>query len=51
MMKFMEPPFSYPKNKIFHKNLKYYDKTIIPIGDSYYTGNAKVWSWDAFAIY
>ena len=41
---YIEPPFSYiPRIKLFHKNLpKYYDKTIIPIGDSYYTGNAKV---------
>ena len=41
---YIEPPFSYiPRIKLFHKDLpKYYGKTIIPIGDSYYIGNAKV---------
>ena len=41
---YLEPPFSYtPRIKLFYKNLPtYYDRTIIPIGDSYYTGNAKV---------
>ena len=41
---YLEPPFSYkPRIKLFNKDLpKYYDKIIIPIGDSYYIGNAKV---------
>ncbi len=41
---YFEPPFSYkPRIKLFNKDLpKYYDKIIIPIGDSYYIGNAKV---------
>ena len=41
---YLEPPFSFsPRIKLFNKNLpKFYNKIIIPIGDSYYTGNAKV---------
>ena len=41
---YLEPPFSFePRIKLFNKDLpKYYDKIIIPIGDSYYVGNAKV---------
>tara|TARA_B100001564_G_C20646981_1_gene674877 strand:+ start:586 stop:1995 length:1410 start_codon:yes stop_codon:yes gene_type:complete len=41
---YLEPPFSFtPRIKLFDKDLpKYCDKTIIPIGDSCYTGNAKV---------
>jgi len=41
---YLEPPFSYtPRVKLFYKDIpKYNDKIIIPIGDSYYTGNAKV---------
>ena len=41
---YLEPPFSFePRIKLFNKDLpKYYDKIIIPIGDSYYIGNAKV---------
>ena len=41
---YLEPPFSFtPRIKLFDKDLpRYCDKTIIPIGDSYYTGNAKV---------
>ena len=41
---YLESPFSYkPRIKLFNKDLpKYYGKIIIPIGDSYYIGNAKV---------
>ena len=40
---YLEPPFSFtPRIKLFDKDLpRYCDKTIIPIGDSYYTGNIK----------